>query len=65
MINWLDGKDANGMYILEIQYDSGAKGYIKDKDQKKIAHYCSLLSDMPEVAGFLVYNPDGILGKAA
>jgi hypothetical protein len=63
-INWLDGKNADGMYILEICYTDGTKAYMKNKEHEQIAYYISLLSDMPEVSNFLVYNPEGkqILG---
>lgn len=64
-INWLDGKNADGMFVLEICYTNGTKGYLKNKESEQIAYYISLLSDMPEVSNFLVYNPEGkqILGR--
>ena len=64
-INWLDGKNADGMYILEICYNNGTKAYMKNKTQEGLAYYCVILSDMPEVTAMLVYNPEGkqILGR--
>lgn len=64
-IKWLDGKNADGMHILEICYADGTKAYMKNKEHEQIAHYCVLLSDMPEVASFNIYNPEGkqILGR--
>ena len=63
-INWLDGNNADGMFVLEICYANGTKGYLKNKEHERIAHYIALLSDIPEVSNFLVYNPEGkqILG---
>lgn len=64
-INWLDGKNADGMYILEICYNDGSKAYMKNKTQEGIAYYYDILCKMPEVTGFLVYNPEGqkIIGR--
>jgi hypothetical protein len=64
-INWLDGNNADGMFVLEICYTNGTKGYLKNKEHERITHYITLLSDMPEVANFHVYNPEQILNEAA
>jgi hypothetical protein len=69
-IKWLDGKNADGMYVLEICYSDGTKGYLKDNTQEGIANYYATLYEMPEVTGFIVYNPEGqqtieVLGMAA
>lgn len=65
-INWLDGKNADGMYILEICYNDGTKAYMKNEDHEQITHYCSLVSNMPEVASFRVHSPElQILNEAA
>lgn len=58
MINWFDGKDAEGMFVLEICFDDGSKAYMKNKDQNKIDNYHSLLSGMPEVSGLIIHNPE-------
>lgn len=56
-IKWLDGKDADGMYILEILYNDGTKGYLKNKDRRQIDHYCSALAGMAEVKELAVHEP--------
>lgn len=65
-IRWLDGKNADGMYILEICYNDGTCGYLKSEDRERINEYCSLVSNMPEVATFHVHSPElQILNEAA
>lgn len=57
-IKWLDGKNAVGMYILEICYNDGTYGYLKNEDHEQISHYCVILSEMPEVASFRAHSPE-------
>ena len=64
-INWLDGNNAEGMFILEICYVDGTKGYLKNKEREQIAYYIGLFSDMPAVSNFLVYEGNQSLRMAA
>lgn len=64
-IKWLDGKNADGMYILEICYNDGTYGYLKNEDRERINEYCSLVSNMPEVASFRVHSPEPQILKEA
>ena len=42
-IVWLDGNDAKGQYILEIEFVDGNKGYMKNPSLEKITHYYNTL----------------------
>ena len=64
-INWLDGNSAEGMFILEICYSDGTKGYLKNKEREQIEGYIALFSDMPEVSNFLVHEGNQNLRMAA
>jgi len=58
-VRWLDGKDCNGQFVLEIHYKHGGQAYMKNTSQEKIEFYYGLLQGCPEVLGAVIYNPAG------
>jgi hypothetical protein len=58
-IKWHDGKNANGKYVLEIIFNNGSTGYLKNENYEKISEQYSVLFDCPTVAGMTLYNSDG------
>ncbi len=58
-IKWLDGKDAVGQWVLEIQFASGSSGFIKNHSRDKIAHWCDILKNASEIEGFIIHSPQG------
>jgi hypothetical protein len=56
-IAWLDGKDAKGQYILEIDFANGGKGYIKNPSLEKITHYYNTLFD-ENCTKMTIWTPD-------
>jgi len=57
-IQWLDGKDAKGKFVLEIEYANRSKGYLKNESEHRINEYYKMLQDCPEVAQLTIYNPN-------
>lgn len=60
-INWLDGKDAKGKFILEINFQNGGTGFLKNNDVEKLNHYVEVLFSSPEVMCMTIYNPEGVV----
>jgi hypothetical protein len=58
-VKWLDGADAVGKYILEISFNDGGTGYLKNENYEKITHYYTLFFDCDHVVGMTLYNADG------
>ena len=58
-IRWLDGKSAEGKFILELNYTNGGTGYLKNESEERINHYYEIMADSPEIAGLTIYRPDG------
>ena len=58
-VKWLDGKNANGHYILEMFYKNGSRAYMKNKSREKIDFYYNLLADCPDVLRGVIYTPAG------
>jgi len=56
-IKWLDGQNAFGKYVLEILYDNGSSGYMKNDSYEQICHYYRLALELPEVLSVTIYNP--------
>lgn len=56
-INWVDGQNADGKYILQIHFASGGTGYMKNDSYDKLCNYYTLFWDCPEVVGLTIYNP--------
>jgi hypothetical protein len=56
-INWFDGQNAVGKYVLELMYDDGSVSYMKNESYKQIGHFYQLALEMSEVVGATVYNP--------
>lgn len=58
-VQWFDGKNAQGKFVLELTYQSGGTAYIKNADIDVLCHYWRLLKDCPEVVDGIIYNPTG------
>lgn len=58
-IKWLDGGNANGKYILELNFQDGGTGYLKNTDINKIREQMRVLYDSPELVGATLYCPVG------
>jgi hypothetical protein len=48
-MKWLDGKSADNKYVLEITFNNGSKGYLKNDSLEKINYYQSVLTNDKEV----------------
>jgi hypothetical protein len=48
-MKWLDGKSAENKYVLEITFNNGSKGYLKNDSLEKINYYQSVLTNDKEV----------------
>lgn len=57
-IRWLDGKDAKGKFVLEIEYANRSKGYLKNENLGQIKEYYKMLQGCPEVAQLTIYSPE-------
>lgn len=55
-IAWLDGNNAEGKFILEINFAYGGKGYLKS-DEAGINNHYEFFWSMDEIVGMTVYNP--------
>lgn len=55
-IAWLDGKDADGKFILEINFAGGGKSYLKN-DESGINRHYEFFWSMDEIVGMTIYSP--------
>ena len=58
-VKWLDNQSADGLFVLEMVYRSGGRGYLKNRDLNRVEHYATVMKDCPEVAECIVYSPNG------
>lgn len=54
-IAWLDGKNADGKFILEMNFTGGGKSYFKS-DEKGINNHYEFFWGMDEIVGMTIYN---------
>lgn len=58
-INWIDGKDASGKYIIEVVYASGTRSYMKNESYETICYYQDIFVTCPGVVGTNIFSPNG------
>jgi hypothetical protein len=58
-IRWLDGKNSNGKFILEMLFSNGGTGYLKNDSYEAISKHYEVLWDSPEVVSMTLYHPNG------
>jgi len=56
-IKWLDGQPATGMFILEMLFENGGKGYLKNADYQMISHWYTSLWSNTECVSMTLYDP--------
>lgn len=57
-INWLDGKDSTGKFVLEIMFRDGGTGYLKNESYEETCKSYDLFWDSAEVVGLTIFSPD-------
>jgi len=57
-IQWLDGQDCIGKFVLEMIYRNESKSYLKG-DKKRIDEYYKNFESCPEVAEMIIYDTSG------
>lgn len=55
-INWLDGKDDNGHYIIEIFFKNNTKGFVKNKNYDQICNDYNSYWEMNDIIGMTIYD---------
>lgn len=64
-INWLDGKSAYGMFVLEMIFSRCLKGYLKSKTYEvAMERYLLMLKCDPEVVSMTIHDPSGKVVKS-
>lgn len=58
-VRWLDGKTAEGKFIMKIFYANGGTAYMKNATHEGIMNHYDLLNGCPDVVDICVYNPNG------
>lgn len=58
-VTWMDGADTVGKYILEIFFENGGTGYLKNEKYEQITHYYNLFFDCDHVVAMTLYSADG------
>jgi hypothetical protein len=58
-INWLDGKSADGMFVLEMLFRNGQKGYLKSKTHEVAMERYMLALGYEEVISMTIHDPSG------
>lgn len=58
-ITWLDGKSADGMFILRFDYSNGGVGFLKNDKYEKLVEYVRIMSDCPDVVQMTISDPAG------
>jgi hypothetical protein len=57
-ITWLDGKSAENKFVLEIQFQNGKYGYLKNSTLEGANEYYNLLFGCPDVVRVTLYSPE-------
>ena len=58
-IQWLDGKDSNGKFILELVFQDGGKNYLKNESSEEICRNYDIFWESREIVGMTIFNPEG------
>lgn len=59
-INWLDGKDSAGMFVLEIMFRDGGTGFLKSESGIIfLFKIIDMVWDSTEVVGLTIFDPKG------
>jgi hypothetical protein len=58
-IQWLNGKDSNGKFVLEIMFRDGGAGYLKNESYDETYKSYDLFWDSSEVVGLTIFDLDG------
>jgi len=56
-IAWLDGKDANGKFILEILFSNGKTGYLKNSNLEVLNDYQRIFRSATDIVKMTIYDP--------
>lgn len=62
-INWLDGKSADGMFVIEMFFVNGRKGYLKNETYEVAMERYSLFLGWNELISLVVHDPSGKVVK--
>lgn len=63
-IKWLDGKGAEGKFILEINFIGGGKGYFKHDSYEGIMKILNTIKDYPDIISTELHEPKYIAEAA-
>lgn len=58
-ITWLDGKDSTGKFVLEIMFQDGGKGYLKNESYEETCKSYDFFWDSSKVVGLTIFDPEG------
>ena len=58
-VKWFDNETAENKFVLEMLYENGNKGYLKNEDYKTICHYYDLFWDNCGVVAMTLFNKSG------
>lgn len=58
-INWLDGESADGMFVLEMLFRNGQKGYLKSETHEIAMERYMLALEYEEVVCMTIHDPAG------
>ena len=64
-IRWMDGKPAEGKFIMKIVYDNGSMAYMKSDTYEGIVSHYNLMIGFSNVVDASIYGQTGEYLKAA
>lgn len=65
MIKWLDGKHADGMFVIEITFQSGYTGYMKQKTYADAEKNCNFFWCIHDgITSMKIHDPSGKIVKS-
>lgn len=56
-IHWIDGKDSNNKYVMEMTFVNGHKSYMKNDSYEQVKDYCKIFSSNTDCVCITVWNP--------